>query len=212
MVADRLFDVIEEGTFSIVRFRTDIEEASTRASEVYDDLTRFVGQVECLKLAIDLSAMRYIPSSILGIFARLPGQGIEVHLAGASPDIIEVLQVTQLDRILHVNKIELAPHDAEPGQTEEPPDCIPVALDAYFVGCPSCAAECRIAKQDLGHRFECTSCEQSFAVTAEILSNATHVRARCPDCDHILRVRTTYLKQPLACNHCERHLEIRAVV
>ena len=73
MAAERMFDVLEEGTFSVVRFRSDIEEASTRANEVYDGLVQFVGQVECLKLAIDLTGMKYVPSSVLGVFARLTG-------------------------------------------------------------------------------------------------------------------------------------------
>ena len=76
MAAERMFDVLVEGTFSVVRFGPDIEEASTRAGEVYDGLVQFVGQVQCFKLAIDLTGMRYVPSSVLGIFARLAGQGI----------------------------------------------------------------------------------------------------------------------------------------
>jgi anti-anti-sigma factor len=212
MAAERMFDVLDEGTFSVVRFRSDIEEASTRAGEVYDDLVQFAGQVECLKLAIDLTGMRYVPSSVLGIFARLSGQGIEVHVVGASSDIVEVLEVTRLNRIMHVNEIDVTSYDTSPVQVEVPPDCTAAALDAYFIRCPSCAVECRIAKHDLGHRFECSGCEHGFAVTAEILGSATHVRARCPKCDHILRVRSTYLRQPIACNHCDQHLEIRAVL
>ncbi len=125
MAAERMFDVLEEGTFSVVRFRSDIEEASTRAGEVYDGLVQFVGQVECLKLAIDLTDMKYVPSSVLGIFARLAGQGIEVHLVHASPDIVEVLEVTRLNRIMHVNEIDVTSYGTSPAQAEEPPDFPP---------------------------------------------------------------------------------------
>lgn len=218
MVADRTFEVLEEGTFSTIRFRPDIEEASIRADEIYDDLARFAGQAECLKLAIDLTEMKYVPSSMLGVFARLHAQGIEVHLVGASPDIVEVLEVTRLNTILYVNDIDLGSTEETIGPadtislTADGPDCTPVALSAYFVPCPSCDTECQIDKHELGHRFECSSCEHEFAITAELLSAATYVRARCPECDHILRVRGEYLRKPLACNHCEQHLEIRAVL
>ena len=119
---------------------------------------------------------------------------------------------TAVRTILHVNDIDLNSDAESTTVAEAAPDCQPVALTSYFVNCPSCSAECQIDKQELGHRFECSACEHGFAITAELLSTATYVRARCPECDHILRVRGEYLRQPIACNHCERHLEIRAVV
>ena len=218
MVADRTFEILEKGTFSAIRFHPDIEDASIRADEIYNDLARFVGQAECLRLNIELADMKYVPSSMLGVFARLHAQGVDVHLSGASQEIVEVLEATRLDTILHVNDNELdsteetIPPEDTISLMADGPDCTPVALSAYFVNCPSCSSECQVDKHELGHRFDCSACEREFSVTAELLAGAAYVRARCPACDHILRVRGEYVRKPLACNHCEQHIEIRAVV
>ena len=82
-------EVQEAGGFSIVRFRNSIIEVGNRAEDAFEALRRFVSTFSCMKIAIDVSADPYLPSSVLGLLVRLHTQeGVEVHLVNAPAEVV----------------------------------------------------------------------------------------------------------------------------
>ena len=115
MPAFDLFEVREAETVSIIRFLDQIDDFSHRTTDLHEQLSKFVGDNACLKLVIDLRETKYLPSSVLGVLVQLRNQGCEVHLANASVDVAEVMQVTRLDTMIHVNKTEVGPWEKDAG-------------------------------------------------------------------------------------------------
>lgn len=203
-------EVQEAGGFSIVRFRHDINQVGNLAEDVFEAFRRFVSAYSCLKIAIDCSAHPYLPSSVLGLLIRLHTQeGVEVHLVNASAEVVEIVQVTRLDRMLNLNDVEIGSWEASAADGAE---VFPVALGGYFVGCPSCGAEHRIDKHDLGIRVTCQDCLAKHTVSAEMLHDAPHIYAECPQCEGDLRLLHEDLRKVLTCEHCDAAIEVRTIV
>ena len=203
-------DVQEAGGFSIIRFRQEITEVGDQAEDVFESLRRFVSAYSCLKIAIDVSGHPYLPSSVLSLLIRLHTQeGVEVHLVNAPEAVVEIINVTQLNRMLHVNELEIGSWESasQPGETIGK-----VALGGYFVDCPSCQAEHRVDKHDLGVRLTCEDCQARHTISAEMLHDASHIYAECSGCPQEVRIPHGDLKTVLTCDHCETNLEIRTIV
>jgi anti-anti-sigma factor len=72
-----------------------------------NEIVALVKQHGTKKLAFDLTGVKLVPSGMLGLLASLRQLNVEVHLCNPSDDVREVLEVTNLDRILQVYDIEL---------------------------------------------------------------------------------------------------------
>ena len=48
-----------------------------------------------------------LPSGVLGVLVQLHTGVSEVYLAYASGDVAEIMSVTQLNRMIHVNEVEV---------------------------------------------------------------------------------------------------------
>lgn len=207
MPAFDLFEVYEAGTISIVRFMEQIDDFSHRTSELHEQLARFVGDNSCLKLIIDLRHTTYLPSSVLGVLVQLHNQGCEVHLANASDDVAEVMQVTQLNRMIHVNESEVGPwENARASKVTRVP------LKGYCLNCPSCLHETPVDKHLLGKRATCSHCSEEFSVTAEAIRGAEQVVADCPACRSRIQTRRDDLNVGISCPGCDMLIEIRIIV
>lgn len=204
-----LFEVREAGVVSIVRFADEIGSFSQRTADLHEQLSRFIGEQECLKIVIDLRDTTYLPSSVLGVMVQLHNQGCEVNLANASDDVAEVLEITQLDRMIHVNKIDVDPWEDGVGQV---PEVVPIAVAGYCVTCPECLHEVDVDKNNLGQRERCSHCRLEFAVTAELMREATHLSANCPGCRGRLRLLRDQLKETITCPQCDTKTEVRMIV
>lgn len=207
MPASNLFEVNEAGTVSIVRFMQQIDDFSHRTSELHEQLSRFVGDNECLKLVIDLRRTTYLPSSVLGVLVQLHNQGCEVHLANASEDVAEVMRVTQLDRMIHVNQMEVGVWTAASAEA-----VTRVPLGGYGLNCPSCLHETQVDKHLLGKRASCTHCRVEFSVTTESIREATQVFADCPSCQTRIQTSRDDLNVGISCPGCDSMIEIRVIV
>lgn len=209
MPAFDLIDIREAGLLSIIRFTQGIDDFSHRTSDLHEQLLRFVGDHSCLKLVIDLRETSYLPSSVLGVLVQLHNHGCEVHLANASDDVVEVLEVTQLIKMIHVNETEV---DAWANVVGTAAEVVPVAVAGYCVTCPQCLHEVDTDKHNLGKREVCGHCSHDFAVTADLMREATHLSALCPACRGSLRVLRDHLKQPIRCPQCDIETEVRMFV
>ena len=52
--------------------------------------------------------MRLIPSGFLGLMASVRGLGVDVHLYNPSPDVREVLETTNLNRLMPIHEIDFS--------------------------------------------------------------------------------------------------------
>lgn len=85
---------------------------------------------------------------------------------------------------------------------------VDVVPAGYFVGCPRCDKELRIAKKYVGQKVVCKHCEGSFLLEFAPHGNAEMLAlyAACPACQHELRASAKYLGQKVVCKHCSGHL------
>ena len=143
------------------------------------------------------------------MLVQLRNHGCEVHLANASDDVVEVMQVTQLIRLIHVNETEVSLWVDDVGAVAE---VVPVSVAGYLVICPECRHEVDTDKQNLGKRQTCGQCSHEFSLTAELVSEATHLLANCPACRGRLQLSRDHLKQPIQCPHCGTGTEVRMFV
>ena len=207
MPAFDLIEIREAGTVSTVRFMDQIDDFSHRTTDLHEQLSRFVGDNACLKLVIDLRDTKYLPSSVLGVLVQLRNQGCEVHLANASVDVAEVMQVTRLDTMIHVNETEVEPWDKQAGD-----ELTRVSIAGYALTCPECLHETMVDKHLLGKRASCSQCSDEFSVTAEAIREATHVFANCPSCETQLRLQREEVNVGISCPQCESLIEVRVIV
>ncbi|MGZ0173495.1 MAG: STAS domain-containing protein [Planctomycetales bacterium] len=204
-----LFEIREAGTASIVRFQQQIDDFSHRTSDLHEQLSRFVGKHACLKLTIDLRDTTYLPSSVLGVLVQLHNQGCEVHLANASEDVAEVIQVTRLNQMIHVNETKVGLWPKSSGSEAQ---VTQVSIDGYGLTCPECLHETVADKHLLGKRATCNHCSEEFSVTAESIREASHVFANCPSCTTHLRLLRDDLNVGISCPQCESLIEVRVIV
>jgi anti-anti-sigma factor len=76
-----------------------------------DELLTLTRDHGCQTLAVDMTGVRLVPSGLLGLLTSIRGRGVDVHIYNPSPDVREVLSVTNLDRLfpIHEVKVEVPP-------------------------------------------------------------------------------------------------------
>lgn len=79
----------------------------------------------------------------------------------------------------------------------------------YFVGCPNCEQELRIAAKYLGSQVQCKFCTAPFVFTLE---NATirqiALYGDCPHCHQELRIAMKYAGKKVACKLCNGAIRV----
>lgn len=108
MAADpQILSVYKPGPLTVVGFG---------GQEVLDQVNIAVCRTEIMKLvesnktetlAFDLTGVKLIPSGLLGLLASLRNQGVKIQLYNPSEDVMDVLQVTHLDRVLEVLQVKI---------------------------------------------------------------------------------------------------------
>jgi hypothetical protein len=105
----RIFTVDEVGRRAVVRFR-DWKSSSDAffgpwedfACDARSELESLTSEHDCTTLAIDISPIDLVPSSFLGLLVSLHRSGLEIELLHASKSVREILDRTQLNRVLKV--------------------------------------------------------------------------------------------------------------
>ncbi len=100
-------EVYQAGELTVIGFggREILEDLNL--ADCRDEIAELIREYDCQTLAFDLTGVRLIPSELLGIIASTQRRGVEVHLFNPSDDIREVLEITQLDKFLHVHEIDV---------------------------------------------------------------------------------------------------------
>ncbi|MEM7812240.1 MAG: STAS domain-containing protein [Planctomycetota bacterium] len=95
------FDVHETGPPTVIAFGDrDQSDVSTPAGLA--ELDGLLASADSSRLVVDLAGVRLIASGVLGMLARTANRGVDVTLLNASADIVEVLEVTNLDKLISV--------------------------------------------------------------------------------------------------------------
>ena len=100
--------VYEKGRLTVVGFEgSDQLLENVNIAQCRDELATLIREQQCEVLAFDLTGVRLLPSGLLGLLASLRQHGVEVHLYNPSADVRDVLEITNLDRLMKVHEIEV---------------------------------------------------------------------------------------------------------
>ncbi len=111
--------IYKAGRLTVVGFEGRELVDPQGAEEIKRALLDLVGSAECQILAVDLMDVGIVSSWILGILAAVRQRGTRVELYHPSEEIREVLNTTQLNRLLHVRGT-CAGHDDSAGTCAVP--------------------------------------------------------------------------------------------
>ena len=70
-----------------------------------EEIAPLLDEHDCHTLGIDLTGVKLVPSGLLGLLASIRRRGVDVHIYNPSPDVREVLEVTNLDRLMPIHEI-----------------------------------------------------------------------------------------------------------
>lgn len=207
------FTVRRTGQVSVIEFPDTIADLGNDSARLQDEISSFLFDNDCHQLLIDLKNVSYLPSVLLGVLATIARGGAHTHLVNAAPDIVEVMSITQLNKLMHVNEIDLdrVLEDLDE-EDDDDRDLQPTTLIGYILKCPDCGENTKVAKQQLGKSVECGSCRTTIHIDASSMTHATHIYAKCPHCRHELSVARRYLAKKVECKFCNGPLEIRIML
>jgi len=94
--------IYEVGTRIVVGFGGSEVLDQVSVAEYRDELLSLILEHEAETVAFDLEGVRLIPSGLLGLLASLREQGVTVELYNPSDDVRDVLNITQLHRVLTI--------------------------------------------------------------------------------------------------------------
>ena len=204
----QFIQVRESGAQSVIQFRISVNAPTTSIHEVQNEISGFVTRNDCQKLVFDLASTVYLPSNVIGMLASLRAKGIEVHLANASADIVNVMEVMGLNKLIHVNEIEIAP--SAPAATNEVERVSIVT--GYFVHCTECQSRQRVEKHLLGKKHKCTNCNSDVHIDSDLLNSAPELYCPCPHCERDLQLPADSPTKNVTCEFCGGHLKVRKVL
>lgn len=99
-------DVYRSGPLSVVGFG-DRNALDVSVVACQGELNKVLRDSHCHTLAVDLTGVRLVASGMLGVFASVQRRGIRVLLFNPSSDLVEVLEITKLDRLLPVYYVDV---------------------------------------------------------------------------------------------------------
>lgn len=102
-----ILQVLATGPTTIVAFRaTDLLE-DINVAECRDEVIRLVQDNSTEVICFELSRVRLIPSGMLGLLASLRQMDLEVRVLNPSPDVREVLSITNFDKLIAIEEVQL---------------------------------------------------------------------------------------------------------
>jgi anti-sigma B factor antagonist len=100
-------NVYQTGKLTVVSFVSAELLDQIVVSECRKEIAELIQQHQCETLAFDLTAVKLVPSGMLGMLASLGRLGVQVLVYNPSDDIREVLEITRLDSLLQVQRVDV---------------------------------------------------------------------------------------------------------
>jgi len=104
-------EVYQVGQVTVLGFGGQKILEQLNIADCRSQITELVKNCDCQTLAFDLTGIQLIPSGMLGLLVSLRDLGVEVQVFNPSEDVLEVLQVTELDRLISVRQVDLETND-----------------------------------------------------------------------------------------------------
>jgi Anti-anti-sigma regulatory factor (antagonist of anti-sigma factor) len=104
--APKTFDVYASGALTVIGFG-DRDPLDLSVPDCLEEMNELLATVNGKHLAVDLTGIRLIASGMLGMLASTANRGINVLLFNPSEDIVEVLEITNLDKLLAVYSVDV---------------------------------------------------------------------------------------------------------
>jgi anti-anti-sigma factor len=102
-----VFRIYRLGRLTVVGFPGEDLPDYERSQYGCMELQKLLSSVRCETLAVDLTAAEFIPSSILGLLVSFRKSGADVIVFNPSSEVRRTLDVTRLDRYIHVGRVDL---------------------------------------------------------------------------------------------------------
>lgn len=105
--------VYQAGSTTVVGFGGRDLLDDVNLAECRERMLSIIDEHKCGVLAFDMTGVKLIPSGLLGLLASIRSHGVEVHIYNPSIDVQEVLEVTNLIRMMPVHHVAVPiPADA----------------------------------------------------------------------------------------------------
>ena len=102
-----LLKVYQTGELTVVGFGGEDVPDEVCIAGYRDQLNRLLDESHCKVLAFDLSGVRLVPSGMLGVLTSLRKRVERLEIYNASPNIREVLQLTNLDKLFELRDVKV---------------------------------------------------------------------------------------------------------
>ncbi len=97
--------VYQAGPTTVVGFGGRDLLDDVNLAECRERMLSIIDEHKCSVLAFDMTGVKLIPSGLLGLLASIRSHGVNVHIYNPSIDVQEVLEVTNLIRMMPVHRV-----------------------------------------------------------------------------------------------------------
>jgi hypothetical protein len=98
----RIFEITQVDDWTVLTFRDCNTWDFKFLTSCADELDGLIHEQRVYKLAFDLQNLVQVSSTLLGVFVGLQQSGITIELRNPSAEVREVLETTQLNRVLRL--------------------------------------------------------------------------------------------------------------
>ena len=100
------FTTTDDGPHTLVQFQTEALMSTGDLERISQGLARLVDEEHRQNVLLDFTKVRYLSSQaigmIIGLHRKLAQAKGTLELTGVSPQLLQLLKITKLDRILKV--------------------------------------------------------------------------------------------------------------
>ncbi len=107
MNQSRLLEVYQSGQLTVIGFWGHDFLDHVSVHDCQSELADLVRSADTKTLACDLTGIKVLPSGMLGVLASMRKLGLEVYLFNPTDDVREVLEITQLDQVFHIETVDV---------------------------------------------------------------------------------------------------------
>lgn len=108
MPADEsVLQVYKAGQETVIGFGGQDVLDDANVAECRDQIMALIDEHQCNIMHVDLTGVRLVPSGLLGVLATIRRRDIEVQLYNPSDDVREVLNVTNLDKLMPIHDVPI---------------------------------------------------------------------------------------------------------
>ncbi|MFK7817397.1 MAG: STAS domain-containing protein [Planctomycetaceae bacterium] len=104
---DGILHVYEVGEVIVLGFAGKDVPSNFNVAHYREAIAELAKVNDANKIVFDLTGVRIVPSGILGLWASLNKQGIEIEAYNPSQDIREVLEITKLDQLITIKEVDV---------------------------------------------------------------------------------------------------------